>query len=312
MRGTLAWSAAAIAAVTASVIAGLAVGSPVAAAEPATPDVAARPPDGAPAPESPETELTAREIYRRVLRNRFDSAVQELELVSYDRAGNQQGLRMRQLWKRYLEGSKSRGKGVLARTIVRYLDPPDLRKTGYLVINKQDAPSDQFIYLESQRRVRRINLRNQTVVGTDLAVEDLVPRELDDADYQRAPDAEVDGTPCFVVEATPRPEIESVYSKFQAYVEKQHYVPIRVRYWDLKGIEIKELRAPVESIREIEGVFVPIQAVVRHLLDETQTSVAVDLLVPNAELPDHYFTERQLQSKRLRLPKDVMARAQRL
>lgn len=195
---------------------------------------------------------------------------------------------------------------------MRYLDPPDLRKTGYLVINKRDQPSDQFIYLASQRRVRRINLRNQTVVGTDLAVEDLVPRELDDADYQRAPDAEVGGTPCFVIEATPRPEIESVYSKFQAYVEKQHNVPIRVRYWDLKGVEIKELRSPIESIREIEGVFVPIEATVRHLLDETQTSVSVDVLVPNADLPDRYFTERQLQSKRLRLPKEVMARAQRL
>jgi hypothetical protein len=284
-------------------IAGLALG-------PAT--VAAEPPAGSPAEETPETELTAREIYRRMLRNRFDSAVQELAIVSFDRAGNEQELRMQQLWKRYLEGSESRGRGVLARTIVRYLEPPDLRKTGYLVINKQDQPSDQFIYLASQRRVRRINLRNQTVVGTDLAVEDLVPRELDDADYERAPDADVGDTACFVVEATPRPEIESVYSKFQAYIEKEHYVPIRVRYWDRKAIEIKELRSPVESIREIEGVFVPLEATVRHLLDETQTSVSVDLLVPNADLPDRYFTERQLQSKRLRLPKKVMARAQRL
>jgi len=308
MRRSIAFAAAAIAAA----IAGLAVASPAAASETAAPEVAARPPAGSPEPENPEAELTAREIYRRVLRNRFDSAVQELDIVSSDRAGNQQGLRMQQLWKRYLKGSKPHGKGVLARTIVRYLDPPDLRKTGYLVINKRDQPSDQFIYLASQRRVRRINLRNQTVVGTDLAVEDLVPRELDDADYQRAPDAEVGGTPCFVIEATPRPEIESVYSKFQAYVEKQHNVPIRVRYWDLKGVEIKELRSPIESIREIEGVFVPIEATVRHLLDETQTSVSVDVLVPNADLPDRYFTERQLQSKRLRLPKEVMARAQRL
>ena len=308
MRRSIAFAAAAIAAA----IAGLAVASPAAASETAAPEVADRPPAGSPEPENPEAELTAREIYRRVLRNRFDSAVQELDIVSSDRAGNQQGLRMQQLWKRYLKGSKPHGKGVLARTIVRYLDPPDLRKTGYLVINKRDQPSDQFIYLASQRRVRRINLRNQTVVGTDLAVEDLVPRELDDADYQRAPDAEVGGTPCFVIEATPRPEIESVYSKFQAYVEKQHNVPIRVRYWDLKGVEIKELRSPIESIREIEGVFVPLEATVRHLLDETQTSVSVDVLVPNADLPDRYFTERQLQSKRLRLPKEVMARAQRL
>ncbi|MDH3212740.1 MAG: outer membrane lipoprotein-sorting protein [Myxococcales bacterium] len=293
-------------------IAGLA-GAPVGAqTEPATPDVAARPPDASPADETPQAELTAREIYRRVLRNRFDSAVQELFVVSSDRAGNEQGLRMRQLWKRYPEGSDAYEKGVLSRTIVRYLEPPDLRKTGYLVINKQDRPSDQFIYLESQRRVRRINLRSQTVVGTDLSIEDLVPRELDDADYARTRDTEVDGTPCFVVDATPRADMESVYSKFQLYVEKEHYVPIRVRYWDRKRVEIKELRSPVESIRQIEGVWIPIQATMRHLLEETRTTVSVDLLVPDADLPDRYFTQRQLQSKRLHLPDEVMARARRL
>ena len=71
-------------------IAGLALGPATVAAETATPDVAASPPAGSPAEETPETELTAREIYRRMLRNRFDSAVQELAIVSFDRAGNEQ------------------------------------------------------------------------------------------------------------------------------------------------------------------------------------------------------------------------------
>jgi hypothetical protein len=232
----------------------------------------------------PASELTAREIYRRVLENRFETSVQELSLVSLDRAGNEQLLRMQALWKRYADGTPKKKDGILSQTVVRYLEPVDLRRTGYLVINKRDLPNDQFIYLKSLRRVRRINLRGETIVGTDFSVEDLVPRELDDADYLRIPDADVAGTPCYVVEATPKPEVKSEYAKFWLYVERDHYVPIRVRYWDRAEIEIKELRARAESIREIEGVWLPIDATMRHLLEKTQTSLTVEVLVPNPEL----------------------------
>jgi hypothetical protein len=114
-----------------------------------------------------------------------------------------------------------------------------------------------------------------------------------------------------VVEATPKPEIESEYSKFWLYVEQVHYVPLRIRYWDQKGIEIKELRAPLESIREVDGVWIPVVAEMRHLLEKTHTSLSVDLLVPNPELPDKFFSQRELESKRRRMPNSVMKGARR-
>lgn len=282
----------------------------------ATGDVSARPPTRSrgedPAAAAAEAELTAREIYRRVLDNRFNSSVQELAIISTDRAGNAQHIRMQQLWKRYPEGSQSHRKGIISRTVVRYLAPADYRKTGYLVINKRDQPNDQFIYLASMRRVRRINIRNETVAGTDLSIEDLIPRELDDAEYVRIADHEVDGRSCFVVEASPKPEMESAYTRFWLYIEKEHYVPIRIRYWDHKDVEVKELRTPVASIREIEGIWIPTQVTVRHLLEETQTQLVIELLVPNPELPDRFFSERQLQAMRLRLPREVMEKARKL
>jgi hypothetical protein len=286
--------------------------SPTAAAENESRDAAA--PDAEqPAAESPPgSELTAREIYRRVLENRFETSVQELRLLSLDRGGNEQLLRMQALWKRYPEEGSGKDDGILSRTVVRYMEPPDLRSTGYLVINKRDRPNDQFIYLKSLRRVRRINLRGETIVGTDFSVEDLIPRELDDAEYLRIPDADVKGTPCYVVEATPKPEMKSEYSKFWLYVERLHYVPIRVRYWDRAEIEIKQLRSRVESIREIEGIWIPVEATMQHLLEKTETALTVEVLVPNPELPDKFFSQRQLESRRLRMPDAVMEKARSL
>jgi hypothetical protein len=249
-----------------------------------------------------DPELSAEAIYEKVLANRFTSSVQELALVSGDRAGRQQPLRLRMLWRRYGDGSNEAGGGIQSRTLVRYLEPADVRGTGYLVINKSAAPDDQFVYLSSMRRTRRINLRSQTVIGTDLSVEDIVPHELDDATYSRAADDEVGGSPCYVVEARPVEEAKSQYERFLLYIEPEHFVPLRTRYWDLTGVEVKELLAPPETVREIEGVWVPLEAHMSHKLEGSYTSLRVVLLSPNPDLPKQMFTQRQLETRKLRLP----------
>jgi hypothetical protein len=249
-----------------------------------------------------ERELSARQIYERVLANRFQSSVQELALISADRVGREQPLRVHMLWRRYAEGSEEAGDGIVSRTLVRYLEPADLRGTGYLIINKSESPDDQFMYLRSLRRSRRINLRNQTVIGTDLSVEDIVPRELSDATYTRAPDESVDDVGCYVIDAVPVEDANSQYSRFRLYVEPEHYVPLRTRYWDHAGVEVKRLVAPVEKITEIDGVWVPLEARMQHLLDDSYTHLNVVLLTPNPKLPKSMFTQRQLEQRKLRLP----------
>lgn len=249
--------------------------------------------------------LDADTVYERVLSNRFDASVQEVALISGDRAGHVQEIELQMLWRRY-ETESQESNGVLSRTLVRYLEPGDVRGSGYLVINKRKGPDDQFMYMKSLHRIRRVNLASETVVGTDLSLEDLIPRELDDATVTRGPDSEVDGTPCYVIDAVPVERLESQYSKFSLYVEPVHHVPLRTRYFDRAGVEIKELRADAAKIREIEGIWLPLEATMRHLLDHTFTKVEVRLLVPNPDLPKRYFSQRQLQARRFHLPDEVM------
>jgi len=256
-----------------------------------------------------DAELSARAIYQRVLANRFHASVQELALVSADRAGREQPLRIQMLWRRYRGDSPESDDGIVSRTLIRYLEPADLRGTGYLIINKSDTPDDQFMYLRSLRRSRRINLRNQTVIGTDLSIEDIVPRELDDARYERVADAYEADTPCYVVDATPVEDANSQYSRFRLYVEPEHFVPVRTRYWDHAGVEVKQLVAPPERITEVDGVWIPVEARMQHLLDDSYTELRVMQLAPNPELPKSFFTQRQLEQRKLRLPASLTRNA---
>lgn len=246
----------------------------------------------------PEDTLSAEEIYARVLRNRFEASVQDLRLVSADAGGDAQQIQVYAWFRHYPEGSAQREENLLAKSLVRYLRPRDYRGIGYLILRRTKGAHDQFVYAPSRRKVRRFNVREEDIAGTDFALEDLLPRELQDADYRRGGDAAVDGEPCYVVEARLNPDVQSQYSRFLLYVEKQHYVPLRTRYWDTQGVEVKELLAPIESIEQIGPVWLARERTARNLLERTETRLRIARIAIDAEMSERVFSQRWLSSKR--------------
>ncbi|CAG0949942.1 hypothetical protein MYXO_00139 [Myxococcaceae bacterium] len=242
-----------------------------------------------------DSHLTGADIYRRVVDNRFRSLMQELTLTSGDRGRNEQTTVLELTWQDVRDDEGRAVDGYYSKTRIVYTDPFDVRYTAYLVLQKEVPPNDQFVYLPSRRKIRRVNLRNETVFGTDFSFEDVIPREFESATYRRLPDEACEALRCFVVEATPKPDQNSEYSKLVLSVEKARSVPIRIRYWSTSGVEVKELVSPVDSIREFEGVFLPMQATMRNLVQETYTVATVDRVVPNPELARTTFDPRKLE-----------------
>ncbi len=239
--------------------------------------------------------LTGQDIYERVLRNRFDGYIQTSSLVSGDRGGSEQESRLRMTWKNFRENDEPT-RGVLSKTLVKYTHPFDLRFSGYLIVNNHQRHNDQFLYLNSSRRIRRVNLRGEAVFGTDFTFEDVVPREVEDSSYRRMPDETLDGVPCFVVEVTPLDHADSDYSRFFVYVEQDHYVPLRTRYWDGRELEVKELTSDHDRIREFDGVWVPMASTMRNLQLDTYTSLLIEDFEHDPELRATDFDIRRLES----------------
>ncbi len=244
----------------------------------------------------PEDTRSAEDIYASVLENRLDASVQELRLVSVDPGGNPQPIHLYAWFRHYPAPG---GDGILAKSLVRYLAPSDYRGIGYLILRRMKGAHDQFVYAPSRRKVRRFNMREEDIAGTDFALEDILPGELDEADYRREADAAVDGEPCYVIEARPKPRTQSQYSRFLLYVEKQHHVPLRTRYWDTHEVEVKELTAPIESIEHLAGVWIARERTARNLLEGTETQLRVERIAADTELSERVFSQRWLSAKRL-------------
>ena len=158
----------------------------------------------------PLAALTGRDIYQRVLDNSFDSFIQESSLVSGDRGGNTQESRFKMWFQDLRDPEAEQPQGtIIARTLVQYTHPFDIRYSGYLILSRLDAVNDQFVYLSSQRRVKRVNLRGEAVFGTDFSFEDILPRHIEDAEYTRLSDEPASGSDCFVIEAVPKGHSQS-------------------------------------------------------------------------------------------------------
>lgn len=249
----------------------------------------------------PGAELGGREIYDRLFKNRkrLRTVVEVGRILSKDPAGNPQRTNFELRAKDYRGPDDQPTDGVFAKVLIILTGPRDIEHTGYLYIHRNDRADDQFIYSPMRKRTARANLRGQNVAGTDFGFDDFLTTldDLEQATYRRLPDETVDGVACYVVEATMKPTSRSRYSRSIATIEKEHYVPLRTRYWDEVGVAVKELRAPRAALKEFDGVWVPTESTMTDLLEDTSSTVTLDKVDPNPSLDDAEFSTSALERR---------------
>jgi hypothetical protein len=238
--------------------------------------------------------MTGREIFDRFLDNRLHSAVQWQTVISRDPGGNEQRSRFWVRWKDYRDEHKHAVNGVLAKTLVKFQAPEDMRQTGFLMVVNEDRSNDQFIWTPSSGRVRRVRLSGVGIMGTDYTFDDIGWKSIEDADYVRQPDEVVDGVAVYVIEVTMKPFVDSEYETMRTWIDKEHYVPLHTIYRDAKGVETREMIAEAESVQNFDGAWVATRSTMHNLKEKTSTTVWVEALDPDVSLADQQFSTFQL------------------
>jgi hypothetical protein len=238
----------------------------------------------------PGTSLSGREIYDRFLDNRFRRSRQQLRVISRDPGGSEQTTTFRLSLEDTRDENDEPTNGVRAKTLIEVHAPFDMRHTQYLMINKEPGPDDEFVYQPSERRVRRVALRKTPLMGTDYTFDDVAFHDLDDAHYVRRPDEVIDGTPVYVVEAFIHDTRDVEYHRTVSYLEMEHYVPLKVRYWDAYGVEVKVLTAPADGIAVFGDTWVATRSTMRDLLQGTSSSLLVDDMDTDPVFSEKLFT----------------------
>jgi hypothetical protein len=220
--------------------------------------------------------LTGREIYDRFLDNKFRRSFQKLRVISRDPGGSEQSTSFSLSLEDARDEQRRARDGVKARILIEVSEPFDLRHTQYLIIAKDPGPDDEFLYQPSARRARRVGIKQLPLMGTDYSFDDIAYHDIEDASYVRLPDEAIGDTPVYVIEASIKDTLNAEFHRTVSYLEQEHYVPLRIRYWDAYGVEIKELTADASTIRAFGDTWVATPYTMRNLRQRTTSVLHID------------------------------------
>ncbi|NIN71755.1 MAG: outer membrane lipoprotein-sorting protein [Gemmatimonadetes bacterium] len=140
------------------------------------------------------------------------------------------------------------------RVLIVFEDPRDLAGTALLTYSHPQQSDDQWLYLPSLKRVKRIAAGNRagSFMGSEFAYEDIGSQEVDKFTYRYVGDEILDGEQAFVVERRPV-DSSSGYSRQTVWVDRAEYRPLRIDYYDNNGELLKTLR--FVGYRQVAGAY---------------------------------------------------------
>ena len=128
------------------------------------------------------------------------------------------------------------------KSLIIFDSPGDVRGTAFLSFTHKLEPDDQWLYLPSLKRVKRISQANQSgpFVGSEFAYEDMSSQEVEKYTYKYLGDESFDGRDHFMVEADPV-NLKSGYSRQVIWIDQEHYRVWKTDFYDRKGEPLKTL-----------------------------------------------------------------------
>ncbi|MBI5013899.1 MAG: outer membrane lipoprotein-sorting protein [Deltaproteobacteria bacterium] len=166
---------------------------------------------------------------------------------------SKEGKVRRKGWKSFREGYAGD-----ARNLIRFTDPPEVKGVGFLSLGRPNRSPDQWLYLPSMKRERRIASqdRDASFVGTDFNYEDMEEFDHERYDVALRGDEVLDGRPCYVIEARPAEKAgKSLYDKEVLYLRKDLLYLVREDLYR-KGEKEPSKRFVLSDLEEVDGHWV--------------------------------------------------------
>jgi outer membrane lipoprotein-sorting protein len=125
------------------------------------------------------------------------------------------------------------------RSLMEFLNPADVKGTKMLTWTHKQNSDDQWLYLPSLRRVKRISSRGKAAafMGSEFSYEDLGGQEHEKYNFKYLRDEKLSEGNCWVLERTSK--VKSGYSKQIMWIHQQYYNPLKVEYYDRRGEVLK-------------------------------------------------------------------------
>ncbi|MGI9280237.1 MAG: outer membrane lipoprotein-sorting protein [Endozoicomonas sp.] len=127
--------------------------------------------------------------------------------------------------------------------ITYFQSPRDISGTALLTYSHAIKADDQWLFLPSINRVKRISSNNRSgpFMGSEFAYEDMGSWELQKYRYELLGEKTEDGNTFWLLACYPQYK-KSGYSKLIAWIDQTIYQPRKIEYFDRRGAPLKALK----------------------------------------------------------------------
>jgi outer membrane lipoprotein-sorting protein len=128
------------------------------------------------------------------------------------------------------------------KSMIVFNSPRDVEGTATLTFTHKASADDQWLYLPSIKRVKRISSDNKSgpFMGSEFAYEDLSSQEVEKYTYKFVHEEKINGVSVLVVERYPV-DPKSGYTKQVVWYNKQNYRLEKIDFYDRKNALLKTL-----------------------------------------------------------------------
>ncbi len=126
------------------------------------------------------------------------------------------------------------------KSLLTFLWPKDVNGTKMLTWTHKESDDDQWLYLPSLKKVKRISSRSKTgsFMGSEFTYEDLGSQEIEKYQYKYINDEKINSRETWKLDRIPKNN-NSGYSKQTVWMDKEYLNPVKIDYFDRKNEILK-------------------------------------------------------------------------
>jgi outer membrane lipoprotein-sorting protein len=188
-----------------------------------------------------------------------------------------------------------------SRTVIVFQQPASVRGTRFLTLENAAGDDDQWIFLPSLGKVRRIasSEGGSNFMGTDMSYADLsaTSRGVDEDTHTLLREEQYEGASCYVIQSVSK-DASYQYAKMLLWIDKATLVNYKIEGYDRRGTLVKTME--FSGFHDVQGFLTPAQLKVTTIAAGTSTTVYTDIIKYNDPIPDGVFTTAYLETGRAR------------
>lgn len=165
--------------------------------------------------------------------------------------------------------------------------------------DKHHKENDNWIFMPSMGKVNRVISSSEepgSIFGSEFSLENSEnpeARKVHEWTYTMLAEEELDGRPTFKIQMTPTKEKaqKTLYEKLIVWIDRERFTTLREDMYRDGKIHKQRLQS---KIKQIQGVWVPLKAVMRNLTSKRVSQMDITQVVYHLDVKDEFLTQRSL------------------